>query len=236
MNSRNNSRKSASPKSKSHDFRPSTFRLLDFPFSAIVLAGGHSRRMDTDKALLSWQGEYLIQRIVRLLKKRFKEIWVVTGETKRYTELLDVPVLEDVIKNKGPMGGLYTGLLASSNDYNFVVACDMPLIDLNVLDLLIREIDSSQIIVPEIAGFNVPTMALYHKSCLVKIEEMLQGKDWSLQSLLKVVTTKVIPEAIIKRVDPQLRCFMNLNTSEDWQRLTRWLESNAQWYSTRCLT
>jgi len=97
----------------------------------------------------------------------------------------------------------------------------MPLIDLSVIDLLIGEIDGSEIIVPEIAGFKVPTMALYHKSCLIKIEEMLKGQDWSLQSLLKASKPKVVPEAIIKRVDPQLRCFMNLNTPEDWQRLTR---------------
>ena len=197
--------------------------------SAIVLAGGHSRRLGSDKALLLWQGEYLIQRIVRLLKQRFKEIWVVTDETKRYKDLLDVPVLEDVIKNKGPMGGLYTGLLASTNDYNFVTACDMPLVNLNVIDLIIREIDGSQVIVPEISGFKSPTIALYHRSCLLKIEKMLKSKDWSLQSLLRSVSTKVISEESIRRVDPQLRCFTNLNTPEDWQRLTLWMESNAKW-------
>lgn len=196
--------------------------------SAIVLAGGRSRRLGTDKALLSWQDEHLIQRIVRILKQRFEEIWAVTGETKKYKDILGVPVLEDAIKNRGPMGGLYTGLLASTNEYNLVVGCDMPLMGLNVIDLLIRQIDGSQVIVPEIAGFKVPTMALYHKSCLAKIEEMLRGQDWSLQSLLKVVTTKVVPEEMIKRVDPQLRCFTNLNTLEDWRRLTRWLESNAK--------
>lgn len=136
------------------------------------------------------------------------------------------------MKQRGSIGSLYISFLVSTNDdYNLLATCDMPLVDLSVIDLLIREINGSQIIVSEIAGFKVPTIALYHKSCLVKlvkIEEMLKDKDWSLQSLLRTVSTKVIPEKAIKKVDPELKCFTNLNTLEDWQHLTRVCWSRGQ--------
>jgi molybdopterin-guanine dinucleotide biosynthesis protein A len=120
--------------------------------SAIVLAGGRSARMGTDKALLRVGREYLIQRIVRQLQAHFSEIIVTTGEAVRYADLLDVSVFADRLKDCGPLGGLYTGLLVATPEYSFVTACDMPFLKPQLVALLRAEIDGSPIIVPEVAG------------------------------------------------------------------------------------
>ncbi|MFQ6033462.1 MAG: molybdenum cofactor guanylyltransferase, partial [Candidatus Bipolaricaulia bacterium] len=116
--------------------------------SGILLCGGRAARMGRDKGLIEWEGEPLIARLAKLLQGLFQEVLVVTGRERRYQDLLDLPILEDRIKGAGPLGGIYTGLLHSSNDYTLVVACDMPLIRPELIELLAGEIDGSWAIVP----------------------------------------------------------------------------------------
>lgn len=183
--------------------------------STIILAGGHSRRMGQDKALLPWQGRPLIQHLVAQLKELSDDVLVITGPEVRYTELLDVPVFADEPKERGPIGGLYTGLKHARYAYSLAVACDMPRLDQWVLKML--KIDSSVwAVVPEVGGHRVPTLAIYHKNCVEVIERLLAEDHTSLQELLDLVPTKVVPESQLREVDPLLRCFTNLNSPEDW--------------------
>lgn len=187
----------------------------DRDVSAIILAGGRSRRFGKDKALLIWDGEPLISRLVRLLKAQFREVLVVTGSRRRYTEILDVPILEDIVKDKGPLGGIYTGLLASSNEDNLIMACDMPLLDLRVVSLLLNERDGSQVVVPEVRGHLEPLLGIYNKSCIPQIEELLERGSLKAHDLLHKVVTKVIPEDRIRAINSDLRCFTNINSQAD---------------------
>jgi molybdopterin-guanine dinucleotide biosynthesis protein A len=189
--------------------------------SAIVLAGGRSRRFKSDKALLVWGGEPMIVRLVRLLKPEFATVLVVTGPTRRYTAILDVPILEDAVKGKGPLGGIYTGLLASPTEDNLVLACDMPLLDLRVVSLLERERDGCEAVVAEVNGHLEPLLGIYKKSCLARIARSLEQGALAVHDLLASLQTRVIPEARIRAVDPELRSFANVNTQEEldlWRR------------------
>lgn len=188
--------------------------------SAIVLAGGQSRRLGRDKALLPWQGRTLIEHIVAQLTELSDDVLVITGTERRYQELLDVPIFADEIKNIGPMGGLYTGLTHARSEYSLIVACDMPLLTRAIIDLLRSELDSSvRAVVPEVQGHRVPTLAIYHKECLAVIERLLIQGITALQALLDSAPTKVIPETQLRIIDPELRAFTNLNTLEDWEKL-----------------
>jgi len=162
-----------------------------------------------------WNGEYLIARLVRILKSRFDGVLVVTGNMRRYTEILDVPILEDTVKDKGPLGGIYTGLLASPTDDSLIAACDMPLIDLNVVSLLLEERDGSPAVVLKIGGYLEPLLGIYNKSCIPQIERMLDQGHLKVQDLLNSMVIKVIPESKIRRIDPELKSFVNLNTRDD---------------------
>lgn len=186
--------------------------------SAIVLAGGKSSRMGTDKALLQIEGEYLIQRIVRQLKAHFSDIIVTTGETKRYTDLLDVPVLEDKIKSCGPMGGLYTGLEAATNEYSFVTACDMPLLKPELVEFLVEQIDDSvDAIVPEVEGVRCVTRAIYSKSCISVIRKLIEEGQFSLQGLIDLLSTRVVLASELRVVDSYFSSFCGVNNISEWK-------------------
>ena len=183
--------------------------------SAILLCGGCSARMGRDKGLIEWEGQPLVVRLAELLQGLFQEVLVVTGQKPRYRDLLDLPILEDKIKGLGPLGGLYSGLLASANEYNLVAACDMPLIKPELIALLVGEIDDSWIIIPQVRGYWEPLPAVYSKRCLPAIERLIGSGRPKLQGLCELVPTKTVPEARLREVDPKLESFFNLNVPED---------------------
>ncbi|MCD6506951.1 molybdenum cofactor guanylyltransferase [Candidatus Poribacteria bacterium] len=184
--------------------------------SAIVLAGGRSSRFKRDKALILWEGKPLIVRQVDMLKGLFDEIIVVTGNERRYEELIDVKVVKDLIKGKGPLGGIHAGLSSSSNDYNLILPCDMPLLNEKVISLLLDEINGrSRIILPVVRGYVEPLVGIYHRDCIPFAEMLLRGGKLKVLGLMDFVPTKLIPENRVLEVDPNLTSFLNLNSPED---------------------
>ena len=184
--------------------------------SGIVLAGGNSSRFKTDKALLKWDGEPLLLRQVRLLKSLLEEVIVAGGKRRRVDGAIAV---EDLIKGKGPLGGIHAGLKASSNDYNLIIPCDLPFLRGEVLSMLLDEIDGrSWVILPVVRGYVEPLVGVYHRGCLPHIEELLKSDRLKVTELLSLVPFKLIPEERVLRVDPDLRSFFNLNTPRDYRR------------------
>ncbi|HID56154.1 TPA: molybdenum cofactor guanylyltransferase [Candidatus Poribacteria bacterium] len=184
--------------------------------SAILLAGGRSSRFKKDKALIPWEGKPLILRQIEMLKPIFNEIIVVTGDERRYENMLDVTVVEDLIKGKGPLGGIHAGLSFSSNDYNLILPCDMPMLDEKVISLLLEEIeDWARIILPVVRGYVEPLVGIYHRDCIPFAEMLLRGGKLKVLGLMDFVPTKLIPEDKVLEVDPELTSFLNLNRPED---------------------
>jgi len=149
------------------------------------------------------------------LKPLFDEIFVITGETKRYEKLLDVPVLADAIKHKGPLGGLHTGLKACEHEWAFVLACDMPFVRPEIIELLVNARGEAPIVAFQISGYRTHTLALYHKSCLSEIERHIRANELSLRGLFAALSVKLISEREARQVDPELSSFVNLNRPED---------------------
>ncbi len=204
----------------------------DHPLSVIVLAGGRSRRLGRDKALLPWRGSTLIEYMCARLREMSDDVLVVTGAERRYGDLLDVPIFADELRDCGPMGGLYTGLRHARHPHSLAVACDMPFVDRAVVDLFkstltpspspLGEIgeqrgEGALAVVPEIEHCRVPTLAVYHRDCLSVIEKLHAQGQFSLQALLDSVPLKIISEEKLRAVDPALRSFVNINTQADWE-------------------
>ncbi len=185
------------------------------PVSALILSGGRSRRMGRDKTLIKLEGEYLIQRVVRQLQTRFDEILVLSGATRRYEQILDVPALPDLVKHKGPLGGLYTGLKSCRHDWAFLIACDMPFVRPEIIELLISEISAEPIVAFEIGNYRTHTLALYHKSCLPLIEQQIRANDLAMHRLFERLPVRLIGERRARQADPELLSFRNLNRPED---------------------
>ena len=132
--------------------------------TGIILAGGKSSRMGTDKGFLNLNGKLFIEQIIEVLTPLVTEIIIVSNDSN-YNKF-NVKRVNDLIENAGPLAGIYSGLSASKAEKNLVLSCDIPLINSEVLNLLIQQIDDvSEIIQIESNGKTMPLIALYNKDC-----------------------------------------------------------------------
>jgi len=169
--------------------------------------------MGEGKASLKIGGKQVIELILEKLRVVFDNVLIV-GNSNFIYPLSQVRVLADIILGKGPLGGIYTGLLNSKSEYNFFCACDMPFLNDDLLKFIISEIDGSDAVIPLVRGFVEPLHAIYSKRCLPAIKNCLENEDLRIKSFFPEVKCKYIPENKIKRYDPSLLSFLNLNTPE----------------------
>lgn len=184
--------------------------------TAIILAGGKSERMKENKALLALEGRPIIGHICEVLKDIFDELIVVTNHPCDYS-FLGVRVVSDLIKGKGPLGGLYTGLFYATSSHAFVVACDMPFLKKEVIDYILKQAEPNRdVIVPRISGGYEPLHAVYARRCLDYIQEDLIANELKITGFYNRVRIKTIAEAELSKIDPEMRSCVNINTPEDW--------------------
>src|SRR3989338_1011010 len=109
-------------------------------YTAIILAGGKAERMKgAQKAFLKLEGKRIIESKIEALRKYFSEIIIVTNRLRGFSYLKNIRIVEDLQKNKGPLMGLYSGLKKSSNQINFITACDMPFINLKLIRFMLSK-------------------------------------------------------------------------------------------------
>lgn len=188
--------------------------------TAIIIAGGKSTRMGFDKAFMKIGKTSCVELIVRRLKKHFNEIIVVTNEQNKF-ELADVKTTHDKIKNAGPLGGLHAGLKISSSLYNYLIACDMPVIS----DELIAHMKNMLFLEPDIIAcknndFIEPFHGVYGKHLTLKIEQEIKTGQCSLFNLMLKSKTEVISKDTIKKMCKNLNLFTNLNTRQELAQFT----------------
>lgn len=184
--------------------------------TGIILAGGENRRMGTDKAFLDVAGRPLVERVINVLKGLFERVIVVTNTPQAYAHYA-VSVVTDAIDKRGPLTGIYSGLLASKDEYNFVAACDMPFLNSGLIGHMAKEAEGYDIVVPEIHGKVEPLHAVYHKRLLALIEVQIRRDSRQIQKIFEGVKVRRITEEEIDRFDPEKRSFINLNTPEEYE-------------------
>src|SRR3990170_8636218 len=123
--------------------------------NSIVLAGGQSRRMGRDKAFLPVGEKFMLQHIIDCLRPISDDIIVVTNHAWK-VDGLRVQAVPDIVQEWGPLGGILSGLMASSSQYNLVVACDMPLLNRSVLTYIQVLRDGYDAVVPSVEGMLHP--------------------------------------------------------------------------------
>ncbi|MFH1336873.1 MAG: molybdenum cofactor guanylyltransferase [Candidatus Zixiibacteriota bacterium] len=186
--------------------------------SAIILAGGKNTRMGRNKAFIQLSsGETILQNTISILKRLFPEIIIVTNQKETYQEF-NASVVEDLIKEAGPLGGIFTGLCYSTSRFNFVVACDMPFIQISLIELLLAECGTFDVVLPEVDVEVEPLFALYSKSCIPVMFEQLQKRNLKIREVLSKLQVKKIGREEIDRVDPKHLSFFNINAEEDLRR------------------
>jgi molybdenum cofactor guanylyltransferase len=184
--------------------------------TGVILAGGRSSRMGTDKALLEFQGEKMIRRTMDVFKGLFREIIIVTNRPVEYLDQ-DARIVTDIFPGKGPIGGIHTGLFFSSNEHAFVAACDLPFFNTEFISHMVSLIGNYDIVVPETEKGFQPLHAIYSRKCLNRVKTLIIEHRLKVTGFYKGFRTLAIPPREIARFDPAGRIFYNVNTPEDLQ-------------------
>jgi len=185
--------------------------------TSIVLAGGKSSRLGSNKVMLTVGGTSLIQRVLDRLAGISSEIIVVTaneGETP-CAPSNRVRIVTDIYPGKGPLGGIYTGLVAASNPRAAVVGCDMPFLSTALLRYMMRVSPEAEAVIPRLGDNVEPLCAVYSKSCLSAIHDLLMRDELRIRRLLDSVVVRYVERAEIDRHDPERLSFFNVNTQLD---------------------
>ena len=184
--------------------------------TAIVLAGGQSSRMGFDKQLLRIHERSLMDSIVNNLKEVFEEIIIVSNRPELYGDFKDT-IVEDILKFKGPLGGIHSGLSITKSQYAFVVACDMPNVNLDYVRYMKSrlDIDNSLGCVTQYGNWIEPFSAFYSVELQDKIEKYLRTGRRSINGLIKDYRMTYIPEDEAREFSPDWDMFLNLNTRHD---------------------
>lgn len=187
--------------------------------TAIILAGGQSRRMGFDKKYIEVEGKYLLDSIVKNLEKEFERIIIVTN-TPYYLIKINISYIKDEIENIGPLGGIHSGLKYSDSEYNYIIACDMPYINLKYIRYLKNQVEDNIKLKPDavVTRFNEwiePFNGIYSKKIVKNIEDYINNKKRNIYSLISTMNTLYVEEKIARKFSPDWRMFKNLNTKRD---------------------
>ena len=187
--------------------------------SAVIQAGGESRRMGKDKALLPFLNQTLIERVIQRVLPLADEVLVTTNHPQDY-QFLGLPLISDILPGRGALGGLYTALCAASQPLVAVLACDMPFLNASLIayqrDLMLNpQFDVS---IPRTDEGMEPFHAIYRRrTCLEPVKNALDNDQWRVDAWYNQVQLRILPTEEIQRYDPQLLSFLNINTPEDLQ-------------------
>jgi molybdenum cofactor guanylyltransferase len=183
--------------------------------TGIILAGGKSSRMGYDKGLAMVNGDRMIELVYASLKQVVDKV-IIIANTDSYN-FLNLPVFEDEFKDKGPIGGIYTGLFHSTTEKNVIVACDMPFVTPQLLVHLLEHIGNNQIVVPSFDGNIEPLCGFYKKEILEQVEELIGMDVLPVHKAIQFfdyLTLKINSENINNAT-----VFTNINRPEDIQQL-----------------
>lgn len=188
--------------------------------TAIILAGGQSSRMGLDKAFIKFKGLSLIGRQLKLLRSIFEKIIIVTNNPGKY-KFKAIKVVKDIIPGCGPLSGIHAGLTASDSFYNFVIACDMPFVNTQLVQYMLNNANGYDIVVPRVDKKLHPLFGIYSKNLITNIEGLLKQDSLKVSHIFTKAKTRFILKDEIEKFDQGLLTLVNINTQGDWQRLKK---------------
>jgi len=185
--------------------------------SAALLAGGNSKRMGFDKQFFHIFKERLFENIIPTLKKRFEDVIVVTELPELYHDM-NIRTVSDIIPDFGPLSGIHAAVTESKSKYVFILACDMPNINIDYIDYMIENIinNSADACVTIKGDWIEPFHAFYGKTGLPVIEADLLENKGTILYFLQKVNTLYIPESDARLFTPDWSLFFNINTPEEY--------------------
>ncbi len=175
--------------------------------TGIVMAGGQSLRMGTDKALVELQGRTLVEHAISLLAKFTSSIVISSNNEK--LGIFGFPVIEDAYSHIGPVSGLYSALNASPSDVNIVLPCDTPCVDVSLYQTVLESASRFEAVVAGTSdGLIEPLIGFYHRSVSHILKEQIVQGNYKLHSALERMNARI-------EMFADKRIFLNINTRSD---------------------
>jgi molybdopterin-guanine dinucleotide biosynthesis protein A len=182
--------------------------IMNQNLTGILMCGGKSSRMGKDKYALLYNALPLYKPSLTTLEKYCTQILV--SSNINFPEFENYTIIEDLVKDIGPMGGIYSCLKMSKSNYNIVLACDMPLVTGDLMSKLIANLkDDYDAVVPEFLGRPEPLYAIYKRSILLSIEECIKKEKYALNYLLSTLNVCYV------KVEEDCTEFQNINTPQE---------------------
>ena len=222
-----------------------------FSVTGVILAGGKSRRMGENKALMQLGDDSLIGHVIRRMHRVTDERLLITNSPTEYAHL-SVPMHGDILPDTGALGGVYTGLTHASHEIVLCVACDSPFLEPKLLTYLISILGEYDAVMPytyrsrqtpfcrkKDIGFTNPAYsgdaqitlqtlcAVYSKRCLPIIALMLRESELRVHALQERAYIKHVSPEVWREFDPEGMSFFNINTPEDFERADAYMRSQA---------
>lgn len=189
--------------------------------SFIVLAGGKSIRLGRDKVNETIGDKSLLQLVISNISYFNCEIIMVTARREPVPANISnfrVRITGDIYPEKGSLGGIYSGMAASTSFFNFVVACDMPFLNRGLMQYMIEIATGFDLVLPRFGKIVEPLHAIYSRNCLGHMENLLKQGELQILKFFPYVRTRYIENDEVDRYDPDHLSFFNINTEEDLRR------------------
>ncbi len=185
-------------------------------FTGFILAGGKSQRMGTDKGMLPLNGKPFITHIYEAMQPIFGDNIVVVSSNPDY-DAFGYNRIEDLISDKGPVGGLYTALKQSKTKFNLVLSVDIPLITTELVQWLVDNHDDGYLVTQVQVGEKVsPLVAVYDRALRTLLGEHLAGNQLKLRDVIAEVNVQTLKAS--EKWSEQLQ---NINTEEDYKKIQK---------------
>lgn len=193
--------------------------------SAVILVGGEARRANgKEKYFFVYEGRTFIERLIDSLSPVVDEIILVARDPeqcKRFhaiKEVREIRCITDIRTGIGPIGGLHAGAMAARGDTIFVSACDMPCIETGVVRYLFESLGSFDAAIPS-WNFDMiePLHAVYRRPVL--LDYLKSHESFSLRPMIRSINTRYVPVDELRKFDPDLRTFTNINKLEDLEKM-----------------
>jgi molybdopterin-guanine dinucleotide biosynthesis protein A len=190
-----------------------------YPCSGVILAGGLSTRFDgLDKALIRVDGRSILDRLLATFSGLFDETILVTNSPENYLEW-DLQIVTDLYAARSSLTGIHAALTYAACSHVFVSACDVPFLQTAVIRALLQAVQPHiDVVIPVTSAGFEPLCAVYSKKCLQTIERNLDRGNFKIQKIFNKLNLKPVSEATLRRLDPELLSFFNLNSPADLER------------------
>jgi molybdenum cofactor guanylyltransferase len=186
------------------------------PCTGVILAGGESKRFGRqNKAFIRIGGQRILDRLMGVYQPLFDQVVLVTNDPVAYMDI-DALIVTDHFAARSSLNGLHAGLFSAAYEYAFFAACDTPFVTKALVQAMLERIEAkTDLVIPSTTAGYEPLFAVYKKTCLPAMAELLMRNHLKIQGLFPKLRVKTVAEADLRKVDPELASFFNINTTAD---------------------